>query len=102
MPIVGRDLAPVIDFDQPSVFTAPARRPHRALRPTPAFMEGAANVNAYNPAFDVTPARYISAIITEQGVLRPPLGEAIAEIIAPLHGHTLRSEPIIEKRKVKA
>lgn len=61
-----------------------------------------ADVNAYNPAFDVTPARYISAIVTEQGVLRPPLGEAIAKIIAPLHGHTLRSEPINEKRKVKA
>jgi methylthioribose-1-phosphate isomerase len=27
---------------------------------------------AANPAFDVTPARYVSAIITEAGVLRPP------------------------------
>jgi len=26
----------------------------------------------YNPAFDVTPARLISAIITERGVFRPP------------------------------
>jgi len=39
MPIAGRDPAPVIDFDQPSVFTAPARRPRPALRPTTAFME---------------------------------------------------------------
>jgi methylthioribose-1-phosphate isomerase len=29
-------------------------------------------VRAANPAFDVTPARYISAIITERGILRPP------------------------------
>ncbi|MBN1546863.1 MAG: S-methyl-5-thioribose-1-phosphate isomerase [Syntrophaceae bacterium] len=29
-------------------------------------------VNVFNPAFDVTPARYISAIITEVGVVRPP------------------------------
>jgi methylthioribose-1-phosphate isomerase len=29
-------------------------------------------VNAAHPAFDVTPARYITAIITERGVARPP------------------------------
>jgi len=31
-----------------------------------------------NPAFDVTPARYITAIITERGVLRAPFTESIA------------------------
>ena len=30
-----------------------------------------------NPAFDVTPARYITAIVTERGVLRAPFGESI-------------------------
>jgi methylthioribose-1-phosphate isomerase len=35
-------------------------------------------VGIENPAFDVTPARYISAIITERGVLRAPFGESIA------------------------
>jgi methylthioribose-1-phosphate isomerase len=29
-------------------------------------------VRVANPAFDVTPARYVTAIITERGVLRPP------------------------------
>lgn len=29
-------------------------------------------VNVLNPAFDVTPAEYVSAIITEVGVFRPP------------------------------
>jgi len=33
-------------------------------------------VSVYNPAFDVTPARYVSAIVTEKGVLRPPLAGA--------------------------
>jgi methylthioribose-1-phosphate isomerase len=33
-----------------------------------------------NPAFDVTPARLISAIITERGVLRPPFGPAIKKL----------------------
>lgn len=28
-------------------------------------------IKVYNPAFDVTPAKYITAIITERGVLRP-------------------------------
>jgi methylthioribose-1-phosphate isomerase len=30
------------------------------------------NVDVRNPAFDVTPAKYISAIITEKGIARPP------------------------------
>jgi len=31
-----------------------------------------AGAGAHNPAFDVTPGRLISAIVTERGVLRPP------------------------------
>ena len=31
----------------------------------------------WNPAFDVTPAELISAIVTEAGVLRPPFGSAL-------------------------
>jgi methylthioribose-1-phosphate isomerase len=34
-------------------------------------------VGIENPAFDVTPAKYIAAIITERGVLRAPFGESI-------------------------
>ncbi|MDQ2832245.1 MAG: S-methyl-5-thioribose-1-phosphate isomerase [Acidobacteriota bacterium] len=37
-------------------------------------------VGIENPAFDVTPAKYITAIITERGVLRAPYGEAIREM----------------------
>jgi methylthioribose-1-phosphate isomerase len=37
-----------------------------------------AGVRGHNPAFDVTPARLISGIITEVGVLRPPFGASIA------------------------
>lgn len=32
-------------------------------------------IEVYNPAFDVTPARLIRAIICERGVLRPPFAE---------------------------
>jgi methylthioribose-1-phosphate isomerase len=34
-------------------------------------------VGIRNPAFDVTPARYITAIITERGVLRAPYNESL-------------------------
>lgn len=29
-------------------------------------------VNAYNPAFDITPSEYITAFITEKGIIKPP------------------------------
>jgi methylthioribose-1-phosphate isomerase len=38
---------------------------------------GSSGVRVANPAFDVTPAELVTAIITERGVLRAPLGEAI-------------------------
>ncbi len=37
-------------------------------------------VGICNPAFDVTPARYITAIITERGVLRAPYTESLANM----------------------
>jgi methylthioribose-1-phosphate isomerase len=39
-----------------------------------------AGVAVLNPAFDVTPHRYISALITERGVLTPPYDEALNKI----------------------
>jgi methylthioribose-1-phosphate isomerase len=36
--------------------------------------------DVYNPAFDVTPAGLITAIITEEKVLHPPFAEAIASL----------------------
>ena len=37
-------------------------------------------VGVENPAFDVTPARYVTAIITERGVLRAPYSESLQEL----------------------
>ena len=34
-----------------------------------------------NPAFDVTPSRYVKAIITEQGVCRPPYAESLRRAV---------------------
>ena len=36
-------------------------------------------INVYNPAFDVTPARLITAIICERGIIRPVTRERIAK-----------------------
>ncbi|MDD4996568.1 MAG: S-methyl-5-thioribose-1-phosphate isomerase [Syntrophales bacterium] len=37
-------------------------------------------VAVYNPAFDVTPHRYITAIITEAGIIRPPFAKNLATL----------------------
>jgi len=38
---------------------------------------------AWNPAFDVTPARLITAIITELGVLAPDRLASLRQVLAP-------------------
>ena len=40
-----------------------------------------ADVNVYNPAFDVTPHDLIAGIITESEILRPPYTESIEKFI---------------------
>lgn len=37
-----------------------------------------AGITVYNPAFDITPAKYITAIITEKGILKKPYRASIA------------------------
>ncbi len=49
----------------------------------------AAGATAANPAFDVTPADFVSAIITENGVARAPYRASLAGLVreeAPSHG----------------
>jgi methylthioribose-1-phosphate isomerase len=36
-----------------------------------------------NPAFDVTPARYVTAIITEMGIARPPFATSLPALLSP-------------------
>jgi methylthioribose-1-phosphate isomerase len=40
---------------------------------------GPEGIDAFNPAFDITPAEYVDAIITEKGVLRAPYDSSLAE-----------------------
>jgi methylthioribose-1-phosphate isomerase len=36
-----------------------------------------------NPAFDVTPGKYVTAIVTERGIARAPYAEALKELAGP-------------------
>jgi methylthioribose-1-phosphate isomerase len=38
-------------------------------------------VNIYNPAFDVTPHRYLTAIITERGIVYPPFEKGLSQLL---------------------
>ncbi len=40
-----------------------------------------AGIDVYNPAFDVTPAAYITAIITERGLVAPVTREKVTELV---------------------
>ena len=37
-------------------------------------------IKTYNPSFDVTPAEFITAIVTEKGIVRPPFAENLRKI----------------------
>jgi len=39
---------------------------------------------AANPAFDVTPARLVSAIVTERGVVRAPFRSGLRAVVRPV------------------
>jgi len=43
-----------------------------------------AGVKVFNPAFDVTPHEYVSAIITEKGILRPPYNVSLKQLFEQL------------------
>jgi methylthioribose-1-phosphate isomerase len=40
-------------------------------------------VDIENPAFDVTPAKYVAAIITEKGIARAPYEQSLRALAAP-------------------
>ncbi len=52
----------------------PVRRSWAALAP-----EG---TRCRNPAFDVTPAALVSALVTERGVVRPAAGDSVLSLLA--------------------
>ncbi len=51
------------------------------------------SVQAENPAFDVTPSRYVTAIITENGVAKPPFEESLERLCARSSGPRRTARP---------
>jgi len=45
-------------------------------------------IDVFNPAFDVTPNRYVSGLITEHGIVRPPLGEGLRRLFDEMKRET--------------
>ncbi|HKS90472.1 MAG TPA: S-methyl-5-thioribose-1-phosphate isomerase [Tepidiformaceae bacterium] len=50
-----------------------------------------AGVEARHPAFDVTPHRYVSAIITERGIAREPYTESLKALFSAPPAHTTQT-----------
>ncbi len=74
-------------FDGGSADRRRQRHPHRRARRREVTHIGdrqlaPAGVRVRNPGFDVTPARLISAIITDRGVVRAPWPGALAKLLA--------------------
>ncbi|BFH74168.1 S-methyl-5-thioribose-1-phosphate isomerase [Sulfurisphaera javensis] len=50
----------------------------RTIRGIPTAPE---NVKVYNPVFDVTPPKYVTALITEKGVIYPPFEKNVPKVL---------------------
>jgi methylthioribose-1-phosphate isomerase len=55
-------------------------RPSREVTEVFGVQVAPENTAVENPAFDVTPARYVAGIITEEGVARPPYEESLPRL----------------------
>jgi methylthioribose-1-phosphate isomerase len=70
-----------IDLATPTGEAIPIEeRPHREVTHHAGTQLTPNGVGICNPAFDITPARYVTAIITERGVLRAPYSESLREM----------------------
>ena len=49
---------------------------------SPEEIDAAPGAVGHNPAFDVTPAEYIAALITDRGIIEPPNSETISRMIS--------------------
>ncbi|MBI3091154.1 MAG: S-methyl-5-thioribose-1-phosphate isomerase [Candidatus Tectomicrobia bacterium] len=72
-----------VDLDTPNGEAIPIEeRPPHELSHLAGQRLAPEGITIVNPAFDVTPAAYVTAIITEAGVLRPPYEEALRGLVA--------------------
>lgn len=74
-----------IDMDTPNGELIPIEERHES-EITEGFGTRTApsGIKVYNPAFDVTPNDYVTAIITEHGILKPPFHISLKELTTKL------------------
>jgi methylthioribose-1-phosphate isomerase len=71
-----------IDLDTPDGSTIPIEeRNDREVTHVGASRVTPEGAKIRNPAFDVTPAKFVTAIVTERGIARPPYSESLARLI---------------------
>jgi len=86
-----------VDLDTPTgdAVVIEERDPREVTEPlgVPIAPEG---TQAYNPAFDVTPAALITAFVTDRGVIRPPFPSSLRRLarrgVGPGEGAGIASE----------
>ncbi len=79
-----------IDFDCPDGASIPIEERDRSeVVELFGTQVAPAEVGVENPAFDVTPAKFVAAIITERGIARPPFKQSL---------QALREQPDSDKR----
>lgn len=83
-----------VDLDTPSGGAIPIEERHPAEVVTVGGVRVApAEVDVRNPAFDVTPADLVTAIITEAGVIRPPYDSGLRGAVASRGAHQAHLPP---------
>src|SRR2546422_10384376 len=70
-----------VDLDTPDGSRIPIeQRNPREVTHIAGKQMGPDGTEVENPAFDVTPAKYVSAIVTEKGIARAPYGESLRKL----------------------
>ncbi|MFP4461357.1 MAG: S-methyl-5-thioribose-1-phosphate isomerase [Thermotogota bacterium] len=73
---------PTIDMETMSGKNIPIEeRPHDEITRFKGQLIAPQGISVYNPAFDVSPAENITAIVTEKGVVYPPYKENLAKLM---------------------
>lgn len=73
---------PTIDMETPSGKEIPIEeRPHEEITTFKGERVAPENISVYNPAFDVSQAENITAIVTEKGIAYPPYKENLAKLM---------------------
>ena len=73
---------PTIDMETPSGKEIPIEeRSHEEITTFKGERVAPENISVYNPAFDVSPAENITAIVTEKGIVYPPYKENLSKLM---------------------